>query len=265
MDIKKQELEKSELFDEIEWEKPINRSQAGNVLIVGGSPHGFAVVGNSFEYCEAAGAGRVKIVMPISTKHAVEEFTKEAVFLPATVSGSFSKKGLSELKALSLDAWVTLMAGDFGRNSETALLVEGFLMSSSGKVVISKDAMDFASTSYPGPVLKRDETVLVASLSQLQRLLRNAGHSEAIEFSMSMDRICKLLRDVSVSNGAKIVTAHHGYVIVIVGENVSITKMPFDEGLWQTRVAAYVSVYWMQHESKPFKAITSAVYHALKN
>ena len=263
-DVIKQDVHEETAFPEIDWEKPENKRQKGRLLIVGGSPHGFSVVGNAFEQCQKAGIGYAQVVMPSATKALVSDILPDAHFLPSTISGSFAKKGLSELKTASTDAWATLLAGDFGRNSETALLVEGFLVSTSGKIIITKDAVDFASASYPRPLIHRQDTLIVASLSQLQKLLKNAGYTPAIEFKMNIPQLSDVLTKLSEETEAMYITVHHDTVFVAVSGNVSHTKMHFDEGLWQTRVAAYAAVYWIQHEGKPFKALSAAAHAALQ-
>lgn len=263
-DAIKQSLDKPPIYEEIEWEKPVNKRQAGELLIVGGSPHGFATIGNSYDYAQKAGAGRVSIAMPSATKAVVEGMLPGAHFLPSTISGSFSKTGLRELKSFASDSWATLLAGDFGRNSETSLLVEGFLISHVGRIIISKDAVDFAATSYPRQVINREGTLLVASLSQLQKLLKQANVESNVTFNMTVAQLIDYLADLTETHDSLIITVHHSNIFVAVKGQISVTPLGFDEGLWQTKVAAYASVYWMQHENKPFKALTSAVHEALR-
>ncbi len=264
-DYVRQPLDQPPAFEEIEWERPQTIRQAGELLIVGGSPHGFASIGNSYSFATAAGAGRISVALPSALKAAVTGMIENAVYLPSTISGSFSKKGLGELRAYANEAWLTLLAGDFGRNSETALLIEGLLVSFKGKLVVSKDAVDFAATSYPRQVLDNENLTLVCSLSQLQKILKTAGFSKNLTFNMSMEQIANFLHEVSQLVSSHIITVHHAHCFVASKGSLSITPLGFEEGLWQTKVAAYTSVYWMQHESKPFKALTTGVYQALRS
>lgn len=251
------------LFPEIEWEAPQNRKQRGDLIIVGGSPHGFASVANSYEFTKDAGIGSVKVIMPVATEKTVRDFISEISFLPSTPSGSFSKRGLTELKAQAADAWATLLIGEFGRNSETASLIEGFLMSTSGKVVLTKDALDYAITAYPRPILQRENTILVASLSQLQKLLKNAGLSENVKFEMTFDQLASFLSGLSSETKSIIVTVHHKHIYAAVDGRVTVTPMNADETIWQTKTASFVTVFWLQHENKPLEAISTGIYESL--
>lgn len=263
-DIIRQDTNDDPYFDDILWERPETKKLKGSLMIVGGSPHGFASVGNAYEYSVQADAGSVGIVMPDSTKSVMSDVSDTAHFLPSTIGGSFSKKGLGHLKQISLDAWVTLLIGDFGRNSETSLFVEGFLVSTTGKIAMSKDAIDFASTSYPRQILNRTDTLLVCSLSQLQKILKNIGAQKNVTFNMSLSALCEFLAELSAQHNAYIITAHHSHCIVAINGRISVTPLGFEEGLWQTKVASYASVYWMQHQEKPFEAITTALHQTFQ-
>ena len=251
------------LFPEIEWEAPQNVRQRGDLLIVGGSPHGFASVANSFGFATDAGIGHVKVLMPDATEKTVRDFISNIAFLPSTPSGSFSKRGLTELKSYALDAWGTLLIGEFGRNSETAALIEGFLMSTTGKIILSKDALDYAITSYPRPLLHRENTVIVASLSQLQKLLRNAGQPDNVKFEMSFAQIGEFLEKLTAEIRAIVVTVHHDHVYLGVGGEVVVTPLAETQSLWQTQTATYLAVYWLQHDAKPLEALATAVYESI--
>ena len=49
---------------------------------------------------------------------------EDGEYAPSTPSGSFSTQALGELQAMANWADGTLIAGDIGRNSETAILLE---------------------------------------------------------------------------------------------------------------------------------------------
>lgn len=253
------------LFPDIEWERPENLNLRGELLIVGGSPHGFASIANSYEYSKKAGIGRVRLALPEGIKTAVNGFVENAEFLPSTPSGSFSKRGLTQLKTLAVDSWATLLAGEFGRNSETASLLEGFILSTSQKIALTKDAIDYATTTYPKQLLGREHTLVVISFSQLQKLLKNAAFGENVKFEMTLETLTKFLSAITNEFPAQIITSHHKQIFVASNGQVSITKHTGDEVLWQTKLACFATVYWLQHPSKEFEALTTGVFEALRS
>src|SRR3990167_5419572 len=122
------------LFEDLLWSRPENKRLAGKLLIVGGNLHGFAAPGTAYGASLKAGIGTCRIIMPDSLKKIViphfshfHGSTLQMEFAPSTISGSFSKEALAQILDSAQWADGVLLAGDFGRNSETAILLEKLL------------------------------------------------------------------------------------------------------------------------------------------
>src|SRR6185369_8603868 len=115
------------LFPELEWSRPENRSQAGKLLIIGGNLHGFAAPAEAYAEATKAGIGTARVLLPDAVQKIVGRFLENGEFAPSTPSGSFSQKALNEWLIHSSWADGVLLAGDLGRNSETAIVLEKFL------------------------------------------------------------------------------------------------------------------------------------------
>ena len=115
------------LFPDLLWSRPERRSAAGKLLIIGGNVHAFAAPAEAFMQAQQAGIGTVRVVLPDATKKLVGKLLEHLEYAPSTPSGSFGQKSLAEL--LDLAAWSdgVLMAGDIGRNSDTAILLVKFV------------------------------------------------------------------------------------------------------------------------------------------
>src|SRR6185295_12281559 len=171
------------LFPELEWSRPENKLHAGKLLVIGGNVHGFAAPASAFGYAEKAGAGTVRVILPDAVRKLIGAMLPEADYAPSTPSGSFAQKALGEVLAASSWGDGVLIAGDLGRNSETAILLESFLAKHRGRVTLTKEAIEYV-TSAPDTTLNREDTLLVLSLSQLQRLGIAAKMPTPIKFSM---------------------------------------------------------------------------------
>ncbi len=246
------------LFPELEWSRPENKLHAGKLLVLGGNLHGFAAPAGAFGYAEQAGAGTVRVILPDAIRKIVGAILPEADYAPSTPSGSFSQKALSEV--LQGAAWAdgVLVAGDLGRNSETAILLESFLAKHHGQVTLTKEAVDYA-TSAPLTTLNRENTLLVLSLAQLQRLGIAARMPSAVKFSMDLLHLVEWLHDFTTQHKPHIIVKHLEYLLVAVDGQVSSTKLANPSEMWRIKTAATASVWWMQHPSKPFEALTAAI------
>jgi hypothetical protein len=246
------------LFPELEWSRPENRQQAGKLLVVGGNLHGFAAPAEAYAAAEKAGAGTTRVLLPDAVQKIVGRVLEYGEFAPSTPSGSFSRKALDELLFSASWADSVLLAGDLGRNSETAILLEKFLAKYSGAVTLTKDSVDYA-VAAPGTILARQQTLLVLSLSQLQRLAIAAKSPQPITFSMDMLRLTEWLHEFTGTHAPYIIVKHLDTMFVAAGGQVSTTKLTKDLSIWRVTTAAHAAVWWMQNLSQAFKALTASV------
>lgn len=250
------------LFQDLIWSRPENRRSRGKLLIIGGNLHGFSAPAEAYRQAEAAGAGLVRVVLPDVIRKTVGIFLEQAEFAASTPSGSFAGPAYGEL-ALQTD-WAdgVLLAGDLGRNSETAILLEKFTNDYRGQMTITKDAVDYFKTSSK-TILSRPETTIVCSLAQLQKLLVSAAFPAAVTFGMGLIRLVDLLHELTLRYPANILVKHLDNYVVASGGQVSSTTAEPGMEIWQVKTAAYASVWWLQNPAKPFEALTTAIYEIL--
>ncbi len=246
------------LFPDLIWGRPENRHMAGKLLIIGGNAHGFAAPAEAYQHSLKAGAGSVKVILPDAVKKFIGSFLETAEFAPSTPSGSFARTSLAEFMDLSSWADGTLIAGDLGRNSETAIVLEEFLKKSRAAITITKDAVDYFALT-PQVLLDRENTLVVASLAQVQKLCQNAGFPTPITFSMGLLQLVDALHQLTSEHPAHLIIKHHDTIYVASGGDVSTTKLAEDKEIWRVETAAKTAVWWLQNPSKPFEALTTAI------
>ncbi|HEX8762330.1 MAG TPA: hypothetical protein VF733_01080 [Candidatus Saccharimonadales bacterium] len=247
------------LFPDLQWSRPENRQQAGKLLIVGGNLHGFLAPADAYSETVKAGIGMSRVLLPSAIQKVVGPSIENGEFAASTPSGSFSQRALIELLDWCKWADGVLFAGDLGRNSETAIMVEKFLTKCEAPTIITKDAIDYI-VSLPHPALERPNTTLVLSFSQLQRLGMAAGFELPLTFSMDMIRLVEWLHQFTERHAPHIVVKHLDNIFVAVNGEVSSTKLAKDLPIWRTKMAAHASVWWIQNNNKPFEALTTAVH-----
>lgn len=250
------------LFPELLWSRPENRQQAGKLLIVGGNAHGFATPAEAYGESMRAGAGTVRALLPDAIQKIVGVIIEHADFAPSTPSGSFSQRALAELLDLSMWADGVLLAGDLGRNSETAIVIESFLQRTTVATTITRDAVDYI-TATPQSIAQRERTTIVLSLSQLQRLAIALKFDQPITFGMDLLRLVEWLHTFTVQFAPYIVVKHLDTIFVAVKGQITTTKDPHKSPIWRLRCAAYASVWWMQNPSKPLQSLATAVHETV--
>jgi NAD(P)H-hydrate repair Nnr-like enzyme with NAD(P)H-hydrate dehydratase domain len=246
------------LFPDMLWSRPQNRNQAGKLLVVGGNVHGFAAAGEAYAAAADAGIGTARVLLPDSLQKTVGKVFAAGEYAPSTPSGSFSRQALAELLELGRWADGILMAGDFGRNSETAIVLEQLAAKYAGQLTLAKDAVDYFIKT-PVALLQRKNTLLVLSFAQLQKLATGARFAKAFTFNMDFLRLVEALHDFTKQYQTAVIVKHLQTIFVAANGQVSTTKLPTDQPIWRVKTAAPASVWWLQNPSKVFESLTAAV------
>jgi hypothetical protein len=246
------------LFPDILWSRPENKRLAGKLLVVGGNLYGFAAPGTAYGAALKAGIGTARVLLPDKLQKTVGKLIPEAEFAPSTLSGSFSKMALAQLLEASGWAERVLLAGDFGHNSETAILLDSFVNKFEGQVTVAQDSLDYF-LGPRSPLIERPDTLSVINLGKLQKLAKNNRRSTPILHGMMLSELVETLHDWTTGNPGQIITKHADNFIVASAGQVSTTAAT-EESNWQVELAAYASVWRLQNPKKPFEAMTTAVF-----
>ncbi len=258
MDYWQRQTQDKPLFEDILWSRPENRRSSGKLLIIGGNAHGFAAAGEAYAAAEAAGAGTIRTLLPDALKKTIGSLGPYE-FAPSTPqSGSFGRDALNEFLIQSNWADAVLLAGDLGRNSETAILLENFVQKYTGQLALTKDAVDYFY-GQPELVANRPETTLVLSVGQLQKLGTALKFQTPFLLSMGLMLLVQALHEFTIKYPVIIITKELDNIVVAHQGRVSSTKLGEDKEIWRVQTAARSSVFWLQNKNRPFEAITSSL------
>ena len=249
---------KEPLFPDIEWEKPEQKAHAGRLGIIGGNKLGFAGVAEAFSVAYDAGVGNVKVLLPDALKKSIPTSWTDVAVAPSTVSGGLSKDALVDVMALADWSSMVLLAGDAGRNSETAILYESLLRESHKPIVITRDAIDLVKNA-PEMLVNRPNTVLVLSFAQLQKLFQAVYYPKVLTFSMQLMQLVEALHKFTVTYPITLAVLHKD--TVIVAHNGQVATTPWDSPMliWRGNTAAKAAVYWSWNVNQPLQSITASL------
>jgi NAD(P)H-hydrate repair Nnr-like enzyme with NAD(P)H-hydrate dehydratase domain len=243
------------LFPEIAWQRPEQKSLAGKLLIIGGNKLGFAAVAQGYNDALKAGAGECRALLPEALKKVIDSHVLDCVFTPTNPSGGMSKDALPILKASAAWADALLLIGDNGRNSETAIVLEQLLTETDKLAIVTRDSVDLLRASLP-TILKRQQTVLIATLAQLQKIFQAVYYPKTILFSMQLSNLVETLHKFTITYPVTIVVFHQNHLVVALAGTVSSTPWEEPMMIWRGSVAAKAAVYAMQQPKRLLEAIT---------
>lgn len=246
------------LFPNIEWGKPEQRSQAGRLAIIGGNKLGFAGVAESYSTALKTGAGEVRVLLPDILRKTIPTNITDTVFGATNPSGSLAADALNDMKAL--DSWATgmLLVGDAGRNSETAILYENFILSSTKPLTITRDAVGLVKNST-STLVERPNTLLVVSFAQLQKLFQSVYYPKILTFSMHLTSLVEALHKFTITYPVSIAVLHKDYLAVASGGDVTTTHWENAMAIWRGQVATRAAVYWLWNPGSPLEPVTASL------
>lgn len=248
----------SPLYPDIAWNKPERRDQAGNLGIIGGNKLGFVAVGDSYQTALNTGAGKIRVVVPDTLKKVIPPTFTDVTFGASNPSGSLGKDALTEIRALGAWADGILLIGDTGRNSETSILYEEFLSNYSRPLTVTRDAID-ALLNSPSALVERDNTLIVVSFAQLQKIFMKVYYPKMITFSMQLSQLVETLHKFTVTYPITVVTYHQDHIIIAHNAKVVTTKWNDPMQIWKGTVATKAATYWLWNPSKPLESITTSL------
>lgn len=249
------------LFPDIEWAKPERRSQAGRLGIIGGNKLGFAGVAEAYSTALGAGVGEARVLLPDILRKTIPTTITDTVFGATNPSGSLAIDAYADTQALGEWSNAILMAGDAGRNSETAILYERFLGTYSGPLTLTRDAVDLIKNGAKD-LVERPQTLLVVSFAQLQKLFQSVYYPKILTFSMQLTNLVEAVHKFTITYPVSIVVLHKDYLIVASGGDVTTTAWENPMAIWRGTVATKAASYWLWHPGMPLKAVTASILSA---
>lgn len=246
------------LFPDIEWSKPEQRGHAGKLGIVGGNKLGFVAAGEAYSLALDAGVGHVRVLLPDVLKKAVPTTITDVAYGAANPSGGLARDAKTEMMALGAWADTVLLIGDAGRNSETAILYEDFIRDFDGKLTIARDAIDLLLNA-PEAMVERDNTLLVVSFAQLQKIFTKVYYPKILTFSMQLQQLVETLHKFTITYPVSVMTYHQEQIIIASGGKVTTTPWENPMAIWKGAVATHAAAYWLWNPKKPLEAATTSL------
>lgn len=257
-DYWKQQQPTKPLFPDIEWSKPEQKTSRGRLGIIGGNKLGFAGVAESYSTALNTGAGEVRVLLPDCLRKSIPPSMTDVIFAPCNPSGSLSRDALPDLTALGTWASCLLLAGDAGRNSETAIAYSDLIRSYTGQLVITRDAVDLVKNDSEA-LVNRPNTTLIVSFAQLQKMFQAVYYPKMLTFSMQLLQLVEAVHKFTVTYPVTIAVLHRDTLVVAHDGEVVTTKWETPLAIWRGITAARAATYLMWTPSQPLQAIATSL------
>lgn len=254
------------LFPDLAWNIP--EQKTGQINVIGGNSQSFHSVirlaeflGHNFPLRE------VSVFLPDVLRSQLPPLAN-LTFAPSTSSGSFAKSG--ELRTSFKTGDFTILAGDFSKNSATAIALsdaitnhlEGSNPESIKPLLLTRDSVDLLAENAT-ELLKHPRLSLVASMAQLQKVFRSVYYPRMIMLSQPLLPVVETLHKFTLSYPATILTFHQDQIIIANSGDITTTPIestPYTPlSLWSGQLAGKIAALNLYNPNQSLKATTAAV------
>ncbi len=245
------------LFEDLLWSRPENKKYAGKLLIIGGQSGEFQNISSAYSFAREAGAGYIRLLTPESLRKITENI-EGAEFAPSNKSGGFAKTALAQFFDLSQWADHVLLAGDLGKNSETTVILDGFLLKGPKPITISQNT--FQSLGIDFDRLLQMALTLIVDRSVFQKIGKAVGTHVPITSLTTYESMGEIIQNISARSKANLVITDEEHIWAAAkGKLVSTRSKPV--GI--SALSAYCAVWQMQNPGKPLEALSTACQQVL--
>ena len=253
---------KQPLFTDLVWNLPERKT--GRVAVLGGNSQSFSTPVRISEYLTRQfPVQTVATLLPDVLRPKLPPLPN-LTFFPSTASGSFDRS--PELRTALADPDATLFIGDLSKNSATTIaLAEAIRPTSSPLLVLARDSLDALApeaTSW----LTRDRLIIVASLIQLQKLLRAIYYPRMVMLSQPLVPTLETLHKFTLSYPVTLCTFHQGQIITTHQGQIITTPLELTTysplTLWSGQLAANILALNLYNPNPPLEATTAALTYA---
>lgn len=279
LDLSYWQKAKQPLFTDLTWNLPERKT--GRVAVLGGNSQSFSTPIRISEYlARQFPIQTVATLLPDALRLKLPPLPN-LTFFPSTASGSFDRS--PALRAAFADPDAALFIGDLSKNSATTIALAEAIRPAQLKhpadqgttaphsaapsplLVLARDSLD-ALAPEASNWLNRDHLIIVASLLQLQKLLRAIYYPRMIMLSQPLVPALETLHKFTLSypvtlctfHQGQIITAHQGQVITTPLELTTYSPLT----LWSGQLAANILALNLYNPNHPLEATTAALTYA---
>lgn len=247
------------VFSELEWNLP-ERKQ-GVVTVAGGNAQSFRIVIKTAERLGAYPIEEIRVVLPGVLSEKLPA-VPGLIFLKSTESGSLADG--AELAAALDKADFNILVGDLSRNSTTMQAAAWACQNTTKPLIVTRDTVDLLAEKVKDRTLMNENLIIMASVAQLQKLLRAIYYPKMLAISQSLVQVAELLHKFTLSYPVTVATLHNGQLLVArFGE---VAAVPLEKSghspltLWQGGLAAKIAAYGLYNPGNLLQAIICACF-----
>ena len=254
-----EKLDKKPTSD-LDWNIP--EKKQGIVNIIGGCQQNFRTEIQTAEFLNKNyPLEDTRVVLPDVLKNKLPPLPN-FVFVPSTDSGSMDDSQI--LHDIFNQADFNLVLGDLSRNSVTGKAIASAYQNSERMTLLTRDSVDLLADHEPEKVLMNENIIMMATLPQLQKVLRAVYYPKMLLLSQPLMQVAEVLHKFTLSypvaiitlNNEQIMLAKNGMVKAVALDKTSYTALT----LWSGELAARTVAMNLYNPNNMIDATLCAIF-----
>jgi NAD(P)H-hydrate repair Nnr-like enzyme with NAD(P)H-hydrate dehydratase domain len=245
------------LYPKILWNRPVARSGAGRLLVVGGHTGEFSLVTAVHEAAMAAGAGECTVVLPDALLKLLAG-APDTVFVPSSPSGSLGREALGQVLQLAEESDAVAIGANLSANSHTTILIERLLQEADRPIIAFGDALTAARNHLPA-LTSRPENLIIATMPEIFKLAGQLNIPINIRPDGGILNKVEIIASVRAATSCSLVV-YGSEIIVAAGGDIVVTPVNYRLSLVPSIYYAVLSVFWIQNRPQAREGLATAAY-----
>lgn len=245
------------LFPKVLYNRPLRRSGAGRLLVVGGHTGELSLPTGIYQAAMTAGLGECTVVLP----DVLAKFIGGApgtAFAASTTSGSLDRDALGRILELSEDNDAIAFGASLSSNSNTAMLAERLVREAERPLVLFDEALPAIKHNVE-LVASKPQNVLILTMPEVFKLAGALGIAISIRPGGGLLNKVEIVASIAESIKATL-AVYSTEIIVASGAEISVTPINYHLATVPALMYGVLSTFWLQNQARPFEGLTTGAY-----
>jgi NAD(P)H-hydrate repair Nnr-like enzyme with NAD(P)H-hydrate dehydratase domain len=245
------------LYPTVLFNRPVTRSGAGRLLVVGGHSGEFSVPTSLHQLATAAGVGECSVVLPDNLAKLLSG-APGTYFVPSTTSGSISREALGRILELSEEVDAVAIGASLSNNSNTTMLVERLIAEISRPLILFDEALPALRTNLQA-VTDNPEALLILTMAEVFKLCGQLGIAIQIRQGAGLINKLEIIQDLKSAVQCQI--AVYGTEIIVAADTeLVVTPINYRLSIVPTVFYAVLGTFWLQNPTNRRAGLVTGAY-----
>ena len=245
------------LFPTVLFNRPITRTGAGRLLVVGGHAGEFSQPTAIHQLALAAGLGECRVVLPDN----LAKFLSGApgtYFVASSSSGSLGREALGRILELSEESDAVALGASLSNNSNTTMLIDKLATAIERPLIVFDEALPALRTNLAA-VTNNPTSLLILTMPEVFKICGalgipiqirpGAGLLAKLEIVATLQAACRC--QIAVFSTEIITSTAEGLVVTPINYRLSMVPAVF---------YAVLSTFWLQNPGSPHQGLATGAY-----